>query len=96
MSKRRRFTAEFKAKVALEALRGHWSIENRLHWCLDVCIGEDDSRARQGFAAENFSRLNRLALNLLRQDQRIKVGLNTKCKRASWDHDYLLHLITQG
>lgn len=84
------------AKAMLEAVRGHWSIENQLHWCLDMCFGEDDRRVRQGHAAENFSRLNRLVLNLLRQDTKLKVGLNAKRKRAGWDHDYLLHLITQG
>lgn len=83
-------------QAMLSAVRGHWSIENQLHWCLDVCFGEDDRRIRQGHAAENFSRLNRLVLNLLRQDQSIQVGLNAKRKRAGWDHDYLLHLISDG
>lgn len=84
------------AAAVLTAIRGHWSIENRLHWCLDVCFGEDQSRLRQGHAAENFSRLNRLSMNLLRQDRTIKVGLQAKRKRAGWDHDYLLHLIRQA
>lgn len=81
------------AKAMLEAVRGHWSIENNLHWCLDVCFGEDDNRIRQGHAAENFSRLSRLALNLLRQDKTRKIGLSAKRKNAGWDHDYLLQLI---
>lgn len=84
------------AAAILAAVRGHWSIENQLHWCLDVCFEEDQHRVRQAHAAQNFSRLNRLALNLLRQDQTIKVGLKAKRKRAGWDHDYLLHLLSQG
>jgi len=84
------------AAVVLEAIRGHWSIENALHWCLDVCFDEDQHRLRQGHAAENFSRLNRLAMNLLRQDRTLKVGLQAKRKRAGWDHDYLLQLIRKA
>lgn len=82
------------AAAMLAATRGHWSIENRLHWCLDVCFGEDQCRLRQGHAAENFSRLNRLCTNRLRQDRTLKVGLRAKRLRAGWDHEYLLHLIS--
>lgn len=80
-------------QAMLAAVRGHWSIENQLHWCLDVCFGENDHRLRQGHSAENFSRLNRLVMNLLRQDHSIQVGLNAKRKRAGWDHDNLLPCI---
>jgi len=52
------------AAAMLGAIRGHWGIENRLHWALDVSLGEDACRVRQGHAAENFSRVRRLALNL--------------------------------
>jgi len=82
-------------KFLLEAIRGHWGIENRLHWCLDVSFNEDHSRIRKGHAAENFSRLRRLALNLLRKDKTYKVGLKTKAKACSWDHQYLLNILTQ-
>lgn len=83
------------AGALLRIIRGHWGIENRLHWCLDVSFNEDSSRIRKGHAAENFSRLRRLALNLLRKDKTYKVGLKTKTKACSWDHQYLFNILTQ-
>jgi len=56
------------AAKLLDYIRGHWGIENRLHWSLDVNFREDDRRIRQGHAAENFSRLSRIALNLLKAE----------------------------
>lgn len=75
------------------AVRGHWAIENSLHWVLDVQCGEDRSRARTGHAAANLATLRRLALNLLKQDRTKKRGLKGKQLNASWDHAYLLHLL---
>ena len=75
------------------AVRQHWGIENKLHWVLDVAFGEDLSRKRAGYAAENFSLLNRIALNLLKQDKTSKLGIHGKRLAAAWDHDYLLHLL---
>jgi predicted transposase YbfD/YdcC len=83
------------ANSLLRIIRGHWGIENGLHWCLDVSFNEDNSRIRKGHAAENFSRLRRLALNLLKKDNTFKVGLKTKAKACSWDHQYLLNVLTQ-
>jgi len=77
------------------AVRGHWSVENNLHWQLDVSFREDDRRIRVGHGAENFSRLTRLALNLLKKDKSKKVGIQTKRMIAAWDLDYLLQLIGQ-
>jgi predicted transposase YbfD/YdcC len=82
------------AATMLAAIRGHWTVENQLHWSLDVSFGEDLCRLRKGHAAENFSRLRRVALNLLRRDRRVKLGLRGKAKACSWDHDYLLHVLT--
>lgn len=76
-----------------EAVRGHWSVENPLHWVLDVCFGEDQSRARTGYAAENLAALRRLALNLLRREKNKKRGIKGKQKCAGWDHAYLLRLL---
>ena len=75
------------------AVRGHWAVENSLHWCLDVQLGEDQSRARTGHAAENLATLRRLALNLLKRDQTKKRGLKGKQLNAGWNQDYLLRLL---
>ena len=70
-------------------------MENNLHWCLDVQFREDDCRIRTGYAAENFSRLNRIALNLLKRQTNHKAGIKTKRLRAGWDNDYLFKVLTQ-
>lgn len=75
------------------AVRGHWAIENSLHWVLDVQCGEDRSRARAGHAAANLATLRRLALNLLKQDRTKQRGIKGKQLNASWDHAYLLRLL---
>ena len=75
------------------AVRGHWGVENKLHWVLDVCFREDQSRARAGFAAENLATLRRLALNLLKQENTKKRGIKGKMLNAAWDHSYLLRLL---
>jgi predicted transposase YbfD/YdcC len=75
------------------AVRGHWGVENKLHWSLDVCFGEDQSRARSGYAAENLATLRRLALNLLKREKTKKRGLRGKMLNASWNHPYLLRLL---
>jgi predicted transposase YbfD/YdcC len=75
------------------AVRGHWGVENKLHWAMDVSFGEDDSRARAGNAAENLATLRRLALNLLKRERTKKRGIRGKMLNASWDHPYLLRLL---
>jgi predicted transposase YbfD/YdcC len=78
-----------------DGVRGHWAVENQLHWQLDVSFREDERRIRKGYGAENYSRLCRLALNLLKREKSTKVGIHTKRLKAGWDHDYLLKLISQ-
>jgi len=78
-----------QAQRLAEAVRGHWGIENRLHWVLDMTFGEDASRIRRGDGAENFGLLRRVALNLLSQEQTVKASLKNKRKRAGWDNAYL-------
>jgi predicted transposase YbfD/YdcC len=73
-----------------ELVRGHWHIENRLHWVLDVAFGEDESRVRIGHGAENFALLRRMAINLLRRAPGGKRdGPTVKRRHAMWDTDYL-------
>jgi hypothetical protein len=62
---------------------------NKLHWALDVSFGEDLDRKRNRPAAQNFSLLNRIAHNLLKQDNTCKLGLKGKRLKASWDNEYL-------
>ena len=76
-----------------KAVRGHWGVENKVHWHMDVSFGEDQSRARTGYAAENLATLRRLALNLLKRDKTKKRGIRGKQKNAGWSHRYLLHLL---
>ena len=76
--------------------RGHWSIENRLHWSLDVAFREDVLRNRVGHSAENFSRIRRLALNFLRRDKTCKAGIKGKRLQACLKEDYLLRVLSQG
>ncbi|MEI7436832.1 MAG: ISAs1 family transposase [bacterium] len=75
------------------AVRGHWGVENKVHWVLDVCFREDQSRARAGHAAENLATLRRLALNLLKRDKTKRRGMKGKQLNAGWDHTYLLRLL---
>src|SRR5438552_4178181 len=75
-------------------IRGHWGIENRLHWSLDVTFNEDQSRIRQGHAAENAALLRRLALSILKQDTRYRDSLRCKRLRAAWEPSALEHFLT--
>ncbi len=70
-------------------VRGHWGIENSLHWQLDVSFGEDRSRVRKGHADANLSLVRRTALSLLRNERSQKVGVKTKRLTAAWNDDYL-------
>ena len=81
------------AQATAAAIRGHWGIENQLHWSLDVSFREDDCRIRKGHGAENFSRLRRIALNLLKQEKSVKIGVKGKRLKAGWNHDYLLRVL---
>ena len=84
------------AASLLAYIRGHWGVENNLHWCLDISFREDERRIRQGHAAENFSRLSRIALNLLQAEKTNDGGLQTKRLCCGWDHDYLLKVLAGG
>ena len=76
-----------------EVIRGHWGIENQLHWSLDVTFNEDQSRIRQGHAPENAALLRRLALSILKQDTRYSNSLRGKRLRAGWETEVLEHFL---
>lgn len=76
-----------------ELIRNHWGIENKLHWVLDVAFGEDLDRKRVGHAAQNFSLLNRIALNLLKQETSFQRSIRSKRLKAARNQDYMLKLL---
>lgn len=82
------------AKSFSESVRTHWQIENCWHWILDVQFNEDDSRIRKDNAPANFAVLRHIAYSLLTQEKSLKVGVKNKRKKAGWDNDYLLKILT--
>ena len=76
-----------------KAIRQHWSIENQLHWVLDVTFGEDACRIRTGNAPENIALLKRWSINLLNQETSFKRSTRQKARRASMDSTYLLKVL---
>lgn len=78
----------------LTVVRSHWHIENSLHWVLDMAFNEDLSRVRKDHAPRNLALLRRIALNLLKQDTSLKVGIKAMRLRAGWDTSYLLRVLS--
>ena len=77
-------------------IRGHWGIENEVHWCLDVGFREDESRVRTDHGAENLALLRKIALNLAKSERSHKRGIQAKRKLACWKESYLLTLLQAG
>jgi predicted transposase YbfD/YdcC len=80
---------------AARIIRGHWSIENGLHWFLDVCFGEDACRARTNHVAENLNVLRKAALHLLRKTAvpEKRFSVQRKMFRATFSDDFLCHAL---
>ena len=76
-------------------IRTHWSIENQLHWVLDVVFDEDQSRVRSGYADQNLAALRRFVVGLLSKQTSPKMSKRAKRLRAGWDDDFLIQLLTQ-
>jgi predicted transposase YbfD/YdcC len=81
------------AKTILKSKRTHWSIENQLHWVLDIAFREDASPVRKDHAPENFAILQHMALNLLKQEKTAKGGVQAKRLQAGWNEDFLLKVL---
>ena len=81
-----------EVKAFARAVRGHWGIENSLHWVLDVAFGEDQSRVRKDHGPENLAWLRRVAVSLLKNEPS-KDSIKCKRKMAGWDNDYLLSIL---
>ncbi len=75
-------------------VRRHGGIENGLHRVLDIDFRGDESQARKDNAPENFTVLRHIAINLLKQESSLKLGLKAKRRAAAWDGDYLLKLLS--
>jgi predicted transposase YbfD/YdcC len=83
------------AALMNRAVRKHWHIENKLHWVLDVLFKEDYCRVRTGNGAENLTTIRKIALNTLKMDQTEPCSLKHKRKRAAWDDNYALMIISK-
>ena len=81
------------AQLLGQSVRSHWSVENSLHWVLDVAFCEDDCRIRKDNAPQNFSVLRHIAVNLLGKEKSSKLGVKNKQFLAAMDNDYLIKVL---
>lgn len=82
-------------KRILDASRAHWSIENNLHWTLDVTFREDACRCRKDNSSLNLSLIRKAAINLIKQDKSCKLPLKRKCLKAAMDPEYRAMIISR-
>jgi predicted transposase YbfD/YdcC len=75
------------------AVRCHWGIENKVHWILDVCLREDQSRVRKNYAAQNLAALRKIALNLIKLNKTTKKSFRVKKLCAAWNQKFALAMI---
>ena len=85
-------STQLSAQRMLAVARTHWTIENQLHWVLDVAFDEDRVRSRKDNAPQNLALIRKLALNIIRQHP-AKGSIKTKIKRAGWDDAFLLSML---
>jgi len=77
-----------------KAIRGHWGIENSLHWVLDVVFNEDKARNRKDHSATNMAMIRHMAINLVKNDKSSKTSTRGRRLKAGWDDNYLLKLVS--
>lgn len=82
-----------EAEPIAQAVRSHWEVENRLHWCLDVQFGDDYARARCGHVAHTLALVRHMALNLIRLDTSIKTSIKTKRLLAATSDEFRAQLL---
>ena len=85
--------AHTAAHVVAHSIRAHWSVENQLHWSLDVAMREDAAQSYKDQGPHNLSLLRRMALQMLKSDSSVKIGVQAKRKRAGWNLAYLEQLL---
>lgn len=86
-------SANPNAKLLQQAIRYHWAVENNLHWVLDVAFNEDKSTKTNENAVQNFSALNRVALNLVTNEKSKKRSVKGKRLDAGWNNDYIIKIL---
>ena len=79
--------------MLVQAIRRHWTIENGLHWILDVTFREDDSRVRDRTAARNLAILRKIAINLMGRDRSPPISMRARRKKAAWKDEYMRSLL---
>ena len=89
-------SADLTAEKFATAIRNHWHVENKLHWRLDVVMNEDDCKIRRGNAAELFSGIRHIAINILTNDKVFKAGLRRKMRKAAMDRNYLASVLAEA
>jgi predicted transposase YbfD/YdcC len=82
-----------RARSIAQAVRGHWGIENQVHWAMDVAFKEDTNRSRDGHAQANLGIIRRTALSMLRNTAGLSGGVNSKRKQAGWNDEVLETII---
>jgi len=82
------------AEQVAQYIRGHWGVENSLHWVLDMAFREDQARHRAGNTARNMAIIRHIALNLLKSEPTQRLGIANRRKLAGWDHSYLTQVLT--
>ncbi|WP_267665897.1 transposase, partial [Escherichia coli] len=85
--------ADLTAEKFATAIRNHWHVENKLHRRLDVVMNEDDYKIRRGNAAELFSGIRHIAINILTNEKVFKAGLRRKMRKAAMDRNYLASVL---